>query len=159
MITEFERLFGGVDGPLEGCSPVTTSSRDPRFDPHRVRDAQAVTDPGADLDGFVEQGERAFGLLVREPGREDREGEGERGVDAGGTGDAHRFVNGRDRGVERRFGDLERAAEHDECVCEFVRVSGRPRELDPFLSVTSCLLEVVAIEREDRLSPRHGRKP
>ena len=60
MITEFERLFGGVDGRLEGCSPVTTSSRDPRFDPHRVRDALAVADAGADLDGFVEQGERAF---------------------------------------------------------------------------------------------------
>ena len=46
MITEFEPLFGGVDGSVEGCWPVTTSSRDPRFDSRRVRDAQAVADPG-----------------------------------------------------------------------------------------------------------------
>ena len=135
------------------------SSRDLRFGCHRVRDALPVTDPGADLDGFVEQGERALRLLEREPGREVLEGDRERAVDAGGTGDAHRFFSGRDCGVERRFGDLEHAAEHDECVCEFEGVSGLLRELDPFLRVTSCPLKVVPKEREQRLSPRHRRKP
>ena len=33
LITVFERLFGGVDGPSEGGLPVTASSRDPRLDP------------------------------------------------------------------------------------------------------------------------------
>ena len=68
-----------------------------------------VTDPGADLDGFVEQGERALRLLEREPAREVFEGDHEHVVDAGGTGDAHRFFGGRDCGVERRFGDVEHA--------------------------------------------------
>src|SRR2546426_7141100 len=117
----------------------------------RLCDTPAVADAGTDLGRLVEQGERAFGLLVREPVREVREAEGERVVDAGGTGDARRFVTGRDRGVERRFGELERTCEHDECVCEFVGVPGRSRELDPFPSVTSDLLEATTKEREDRL--------
>ena len=99
------------------------------------------------------------GLFVWEPGREGRKGDREHCVDAGGTGDAHRFVDGRDRGVERRFCGLDRACEHEERGCELVRVPGRPGELDPFLSVTSRLFEVVDEEREGRLSPHYGRKP
>src|SRR5262249_38352857 len=140
-ITEFQRLFDGVDGDSEGCWPVTTSGRDPGFDPHRVRDAWADADAGGDLDGFVEQGERALRFLEREPGREHWKAVDERGVDAGGTGDAHRFVSGRDRGVERRFGDLERAAEREESAREFEQVSGLARQVNPFLGKTSCLLE------------------
>ena len=116
IVTEFVGLFGGVDGRSEGCSPVTTSRRDPRLALRCVRGAHAVTGPGADLDGFVEQGERALRLLEREPKRMDREDERERTVDAGGPGEMHRFVNGRDRGVGRRFGDLERGAEREQRV-------------------------------------------
>ena len=101
--TELEVLFGGVDAGPEGGSPFATPGRDHLLCTRVAgATAHAVADPGADLDGFVEQGERAFGLLDREHDREDREAERERGVDAGGAGDAHRFVDGRDRGVERR---------------------------------------------------------
>ena len=106
--TELEVLVGGVDDCPECCSPFPAAARDMTFLVGRVCDAPAVADPGADLGRFVEQGERSLGLLVRQPGREEREGEGERAVDAGGTGNTYRFVNGRDRGVGSRLGDLDR---------------------------------------------------
>ena len=154
MITEFERLFGSVDGPLEGCSPVTTSSRDPRFDLRRVRDAQAVADPGADLDGFVEQGERAFGLLEREP--ESRGfGRANASVPSMPAARATRTASSMVAIAASSVGSVIWSAppSDDECVCEFEWVSRRSRELDPFLRVTSRPLEVVAIEREESPEP------
>ena len=136
-ITQFERPFGGVGGLLEGPSPVTTSSRDPRSGCDRVRNASPVTVPSGDLDGFVVQGERALRLLERDPARKVLEGHHEHALDAGRTADAHGFFSGRDCGVERRFGDHEHAAKHDECGREFECVAGCPRELDPSLRVTS----------------------
>ena len=57
---QFEVLFGGVDARAEGCPPVATTGREPSFVPRRQRDAHAIADSGADLNGFVEEGERAF---------------------------------------------------------------------------------------------------
>ena len=101
--TELEVLFGGVDAGAEGCSPFTAPARDHSFVVVRGRDGHVVTDPGADLDGLVAEGERAFGVLDREQHREPREAQRERSVDTGGAGDAHRFVSRRGRGVERRW--------------------------------------------------------
>ena len=107
---------------------------DPRFDPHRVRDAHAVADPGADLDGFVEQGERAF--ATPRAGARSR-GSGERSTSAVSMPAvrATRTASSMVAIAASSVGSVtwSAPAEHDECVCEFVRVPGRPRELDPFL--------------------------
>jgi hypothetical protein len=150
-IAELEVAFGGVDACAERGSPFPAPSGDVSFAACRGGDGHGVTDPDGGLDGLIEQGERTFGLLEREPPREEPEAETERGVDAGGARDADSFFDGGDRGVEPPLGELERGCEHDERVREFVGIRSCPRQPSKPGSRTTVTC------RRPRRAPRGGR--
>ena len=127
----------------EGCSPVATSGREHCFDPQSPARRPCGRRSGCRprwprRGGRARVRESSIGSQPARIARPDGSAVSMPAARATRTASSTVAI----AGVERRFGELERDSEHHEGVGEFVRVPGRPRELDPFLSVTSCVLEV-----------------